>query len=304
MNESRIIKKYERYVQRFMDKLHLVYEDYLDKNRRKYAFILNRLNTFYFITNFISSKKIEVKGDDRILFTIYNKAALDLYSIYYCLMGGLEVEASIIFRSLYELYLNTELIFKEDSAKRISLYKNFVHIERWNHILERKKLIKDGFSQGIDLSVDEMNNYELMYKKYKDDYHPKYAYSWAYSFMKSYTKNRNPNLIDICEYLGKSYVEEYVIVYGTHSKLAHSSSILEDFYRDNNSKNHTIVNSPKFDDSLVSLSVLTISYCEQIIVNIIEYLKIQDYKELKIYLNSFSAYTAKLGSEYLNKNKS
>ncbi|KXK51650.1 MAG: hypothetical protein UZ05_CHB002001449 [Chlorobi bacterium OLB5] len=289
MEQSRfqsIIRKYDKifsdyYVRSKKDVLPI-----LSKQRQKYDFILKKINSFYFITNFLSQfsgMKTNVV-EENSLFTIYNKSALDLLSIFYCLYNGLEIQAGIILRSLYETYIYNDFIFKEHTKEKLRLFYEFQFVERWIHIVESVKFNSNYF-QDMNLSQTDIEAIKLKYDKYKDNYHPKYPYSWAFKYF-----NRNPSLLEICKYLGDEYVREYISVYGVSSKQIHLSAMIGDYFTANEDKIKISLNSPQYKDTIVSTGIVSLEYCSYVILDIIKYFRIKNYNEISTYIKHFFRY--------------
>lgn len=273
-----------------IEKYSKIFEDYfystkeqilprLQELRKPYDFILTKLYAFYFITNYISQYgglKTQI-SEEKGLFTIYNKSALDLLGIFNCLYSGLEIQAGIIYRSLYETYIYNEFIFKDNTKEKIKLFYNFQFVERWNHIQESMRYNKKYLAE---MGITE-KSYEVIfadYNKFKNDYNPKYPFHWAFKYF-----NKNPNLMEICKALGEEYVKEYISVYGTSSKQTHPSSILGDYFRGER-KSDLSINSPMYKDTIVSTAVMCMSYCSFIVLSHIKYFRIPDYKGISEYV--------------------
>ena len=294
------IKMFDKLIKEYYDHIKLDVFPELGKRRTKYDSILNKLDSFYYITNYISSRcKMETKIlYNNALFTIYNKAALDLYGIFYCLYSGLEIQAGIIHRSLYETRVYTDFIFKDNTDEKIRLFFNFQYIERWNHIQESLKF-NPNYLKDMGISEEDLIIFKEYYEKYKNDYHPKYPYHWAYKFFKDELKNKNPSLIDICKKLGEKYVREYISAYGTLSKQTHPSSMLGDYFTVKEQNYIVSLNSPMYKNSLVSTAVISISDCGSVILNVIKYLNVENYKEISEYINYYIDVTFEEGKNFL-----
>lgn len=254
-------------------------KDFVEVNELKYHEILENLRRFYLFTSYLSDKAMAIKSDEDIILTLYTNACLNLYSVYQNLKNGLISEAAIIFRSLFENYVNVSLIFEKDVSKRIDLYSNFYYVEVWRQMKRNERLLMRGLIDSIDLKPEFVQLIESKYKSVKDNYHPKNPNHWAWLIFKD-RLNRNPNLFDICKYLGKSYEVDYVKIYSTFSSISHSSPIKQNTLK----KDNVVTNSPIYNNSIISLGSLAISYCSKTITEIINHIKIKDYEEINEYL--------------------
>ena len=251
MEQKKVIEIYDKILDNYISKITPPLIQIWDSERKVYGYIFNKLKRFYFFTAYISDKHIAVQGNDRILLSLYTKCCLDLYSIFHCLYNGLEVQATVIFRSLFESFINVELILRENPRERIKLFAEFEHVQRWNHILSHRKLNEKGIEDELDLPKQDMVVYENNYNKVKDNYNLTKPHHWAWKIFKEELKNQNPSLKKICEYLGPEFEKDYVQAYGTDSMIAHGSPILGNYYTTKDT--NVTVNSPKFTYSVNSL---------------------------------------------------
>ena len=299
---SNIINKYDKILKDYHDGVLSEIFPILEKQRKKYNSILNKMNDFYFLTNYISEHGgLETKNDfEKAFLTIYNKAALDLLGIYHCLYQGLEIQAGIIYRSIYETYVYNDFIFKEDTEEKAKLFYNFQFIERWNHI---QKSMKNNPKYIEKMKIDK-KRLEL-YKKYYDrfiyDYNPKRPYHWAYKIFKEKLNGRNPNLLDICKYLGEYYVREYNSVYGISSTQTHPSSILGDYFTVAGENVNLSINAPRYKDGIINLGLMSMLYCGRTILKIIKYFKIENLDEITIYIKHFIGIALDERTKYKSK---
>ncbi|MBE2256779.1 MAG: hypothetical protein IAE65_11325, partial [Ignavibacteria bacterium] len=274
MNEETININSE--ILNFISKNEAPFYEFVSSERNKYNYSLINLNYYYFITNYISSQRIEALDDDKILFTIYNKAALDLLGIYNCLNNGLEIQAHNILRSLFENYLNCRIIFEinieEEIKKRLKLYREYKYFKRWKHIENCRENNLE-----VLLSDEKVKQAESEYEKVKENYNFN-AKNPHWSF-KIY--NKSLNNFEFSEKF--KMIEEYRRIYPSLSISSHNSPLLEDYYAENN----VVSNSPKFTTSTISISVLTIDYCKQIIELILDYLKPVNYKDIILHSKNF-----------------
>ncbi len=300
----KIIHKYDKIFKAFYE--HATYDVFpiLDEKRQVYDFILTKLNSFYFITNYISSKcgmKTRVQSEDAF-FTIYNKAALDLFGIFHCLCNGLQIQAGIIYRSLYESYINCVFILEKDTDERIKLFYNFQFVERWNHIHNSLKC-NPKYVEEMNIPNKKLNQYMEEYELLKNDYNKKYPYHWAYKIFKDDLNGKNPTLFTLCKSLGEDYAKEYNSVYGISSKQAHPSSVVGNHFIFKEQDFNVNVNSPIYNDGIVSTGVMSLYYCGHIILGIIKYFKVDNLDEISVYIKSFIDIAFDESREYLAKSK-
>jgi len=284
----KIIHKYDKIIKDYYDHALKDVFPILDKKRKVYDFILTKLNSFYFITNYISSKcgmKTKNQSEDAF-FTIYNKTALDLLGIFHCLYNGLEIQAGIIYRSLYESYINCIFILKEDTEERIKLFYNYQFIGRWEHIQNSLKNYPT-YIEEMKIPDEKLKQYKEEYELLINDYNKKYPYHWAYKIFKDDLKGKNPSLFTLCKSLGEEYIKEYNSVYGISSNKTHPSSIVGNHFIFKEQDYNVNINSPMYNDGIVSTGIMSLYYCGHIILGIIEYFKIKNLDEISIYIRYF-----------------
>ncbi len=300
MNTNQKIIKYDTEVDKYIKKLGSskgTLEETKKHGYEKYSFVLDKLEKFYHITNYISSKGYELDDNEKILFTLFSKASLDVWGIYYCLSNGLEVQASILLRSLFEVLVTVKVILKENTLERLRLYTNYSHIERWNHIKLHKEMSGKGYSNKISFEQSEIDNIIDNFNKYKTDYHPQKPIHWAYKEFR-----KNPTMKDLCEYLGDEFVNNYIFIFGTGSKFVHVSPILEGHFTHYQNEKRLIVNSFKFTDSTINVSCLAMNICCEVITEILNFLKVQDYEDTNLYIRFFTDQIVHIGHNYLEQN--
>lgn len=277
-------------VNNYIDRIEKKFENHMRIERFRYRFFLKNLEYFYYMTTYISDQKSEAKGENSILFSVYNKAALDLYGIFNCLNSGLEIQASILLRSLFENFIDVLIIFEDESQipSRINLFSNFSHIKRWKHIDEIFEANKKYSSISQVLEEKEISSYHNLYEKFKMNYQfDKLNPHWAGKvFETKFGKNKNVNLYNICEYFGEHCLEEYLRVYTSLSISVHNSPALREHFQ----KDGSIYNAPQFSSSIIDISVIAIDYCQNIIYPILEFLKPLNHKEYLKSLVDFKIY--------------
>lgn len=297
-----IIQKYDRIIKDYYD--HAINDVFpiLNNKRKVYDFILNKLNSFYFITTFISSKcgmKTKNQSEDAF-FTIYNKAALDLLGIFHCLYNGLEIQAGIIYRSLYESYINCIFILKEETEERIKLFYNYQFIGRWEHIQNSLKN-NPKYIEEMEIPAEKLKQFKEEYELLINDYNIKYPYHWAYKIFKDDLNGKNPSLFTLCKSLGEEYVKEYNSVYSISSNQTHPSSIVGNHFIFKEQDSNININSPMYNDGIVSTGILSLYYCGNIILEIIKYFKIDNLDEILTYIKSFLDFAFDESRDFFNK---
>lgn len=266
-----------------------VLSNFQKDNQKKYEKYLDGLKNFYFITNFISSTGFKAEGEKVVLQNLFTKACLDLFGINYCLQHGLEVQAQVIGRALYETKVTLELLLREDTKERLKLFHDFQYIQRWKQIEFHKEFIseKDFNSLGLEKEYIELINNK--YDEVKDNYHPKNPINWAWKIFKDELNNRNPSMLEICKYLGRKYLKEYVMTYPTASITSHPNQILVDYFAKVVDEKNVIFNSPKYTNLTKTIACISLSDCAVITISILNYFKIPDYEIIIEYIKSFVA---------------
>lgn len=281
-------------IKKFIKRVKQPFLKYQNTERSKYDYSLKKLNYFYFVSNYISCQGLKSIGDDKILFTIYNKAVLDLLGIYHCLYNGLEIQAQNLLRSIFENYLNCRIIFEIDNEteikRRIKLFREFKYFKRWKHI-------EDSMENKLEntLSDNKINDTKTDYERIKLNYdYKRRECHWSYSIY----ENNSLNNYELCAKF--DLVEEYCRLYTTLSISTHNSPFLEDYYE----KEGKTINAPKFTESSVSLSVMTIYYCVEILVIILNFLKPKNYQIYNKFLLKFKKDFIDESTILLNRNVS
>ena len=285
MDKSNVIANYSKILDSYISKYSEPFKQILDSQRSKHTFILSRLYRFYYFSTYISDLKIAAKGHDRILLTVFAKCSLDLLGIFSCLNNGLEIQATVIFRSLFESYINVELMLRENADERIQLFAEYEHVQRWNHIQSHKKLYEKGYEDKFDMPEEDLEVYKQNYDQVISKYNVKRPYHWAWKIFEQTLNGQNPSLRSICEYLGPEFEKDYVQAYGTDSMIAHGSPILKDYFTTR--ETNRTVNTPKFTESVNYLGALTIVYCSAVIKSILKYLKVNQYADLKVFMDYY-----------------
>jgi len=237
---------------------------------------------------------------EKAFLTIYNKAALDFLGIYHCLYQGLEIQAQIIYRSLYETYIYNEFIFKEDTEERVKLFYNFQFIVRWNHIQISMKNNPE-YIERMKINEKRLELYKEYYDRFIYDYNQKRPYHWAYKIFKEKLNGRNPSLLDICKYLGEHFVMEYNSVYGISSTNIHPSSILGDYFTVPGENVNLSINAPRYNDEIINLGLMSMLYCSYTILKIIKYFEIENLDEISLYIKHYTSIALNERIIYQNK---
>lgn len=287
---SNMEKDFEKYFKR----IEASFEEKLNKDRAVFLPILNQLKKFYILTSFISDYfgkvDYQAKNQGRAIFTLYNKSALDTFAVYSCLMNGLEIQTTIIIRSLFENYINTLLVLEKESEvfERCKLYDDFQHVLRWTHIKKSEENVNQNISKSSVFSSTDIENAKDCFEKIYMNYCPDKPKHWAWKIFKDnvpHPNKFNPSLYYICNHLNK--LEDYHRLYSTFSLSTHSASIIGNHFTTEDEEFSISVNSPKFSISTVSYSFITMDYCIEIIKEILKFTKIKRYEELIKYLGKF-----------------
>lgn len=270
------------------------FESKVSKDREILLPVLNKLYEYYFLTSYISDyinkSGFVAENQERSFFTLINKAALDTLGIYSCLWNGLEVQATIIIRSLFENYINALLIFEKDDEvrDRYILYDDFQYISRWKHILQNEDLLEKGKIDSLNYSQKDRETALKDYTKVSMNYSPNGQRHWAWKIFKDKAKNPetfNPSLYNICNYLNP--LGDYLRVYSPFSLSTHSQSIIGNRFTVRRDNKSVSLNSPHFTLSTAYYPVYAVNYCNPIILNVLEYVKIENYLQIEDLLKKF-----------------
>src|SRR5438552_6226706 len=178
MNITEIINKYDKIGKEYHDSMMKSnFPDYKD-DLKKYSPILRKVSSFYSFMNYISSLKITTNNQyNTVLLGIMSKSSLDLYGIYTCLLNGLESQAAVIFRVLFEMSINIDLMFQKDVDERIKLFYNFGNIQRYTHYQKQMEL-DSNYSTSMKMKPEYIEFLKQHYEQYINDYNTKRPYSW------------------------------------------------------------------------------------------------------------------------------
>ncbi len=284
--------KYFEVMQNYIAKIEGTLNNQIINGGGQYRAILKKVYNFYifssYLTNYFKNKKLYAIDEQNSLNILNCKASLNLFGIYNCLKSGLEQEASIIFRSLYESYITMYFILQKDVGLRMKLYYNFSKVERRNNIVNNENLLKRGLIKSLVISNEEKEFHLKEYEKVKEDYHPKYPYEWTWKIFKVKEKSKNPSLYDLCKELGEKYEVEYTKTFSVHSISVHGGAILEDAFRVENSDKDVIANIPKYTSGILNLGAMSINYYGKIIEKHLDFFKVDDYKSIKDFVELYA----------------
>lgn len=285
--DTQIFNKIEININQYIDKFSKPLKVKLDKERGKYNYALELLYKFYLINNYLFDNIFEpIEGDNDLLLSLCSKSSLNIFGIYNCLNNGLFIESTILIRSLFETYVNVELISREDSYNRLKLFSNFHYIEVYNHLKENERLLEKGIINKLPVNKDFRKKIIEKFNQVKNDYNPSRPYHWAWKIFKDDLKNnQNPSLKFICSKLGSDFEFDYLKLYSTFSKPVHSSPTIQNVIK----KGDVISNAPQFNDLLFGDVYITIDYNIKIIKRTLEYYKPKDYNDFIIYLENYDS---------------
>lgn len=284
--------KYFDEMQKYIERVDTPFKVKIKKESQNYRDILDKIYNFYifscYLADYFKKKDLYAIGAQNSLNILNCKSSLNLFGIYNCLKTGLEQEASIILRSLYESYVTIFFILQKDAGLRMKLYYNFSKVERRNNIIANEEFLKRGLIDSLSISDSDKEFYIKDYEKVKDDYHPKYPYEWAWKIFMKDEKSRNPSLNNLCKELGEDYEVEYTEMFSVHSLSVHGGSILEDAFSVENTGMNIIATTPKFTQSTLSIGALSISYYSKILLRHLDYFKVDDYESIKEYIELYA----------------
>jgi hypothetical protein len=260
----------------------------MDKKRVPYQGLLDRILSFYFVTSFVSEKKI-VSIDERLkpLMLLYSKSSMSLLGIYSCLVNGLAPEAAIILRSLFENLITIEIITKEDVFNRLKLYSDYVYVAQWRHLEAKRKLAKerkwpqDKFNSEFEGELIDATkeNFSRVRANYTDSKGK--LKKWNWKIYKSELGNREVSIKFICHKLGRS--EDYVSLYSTISELMHSSPLIEHVVTEGN----VIFLTPKFSRLIINIGMQALGYSSDVVKHIVNFLDIPSKNAISSHIDSY-----------------
>ncbi len=287
---EKIIEKYDKEIKDEFEKLSKIFSKYLKDNRAKYRNIFERMYSFYIITQYIS-QNINYGFDnlEKEILGIVTKIKLNFWAIYACLRNGAMAEAGIIQRSMLESVVTLEIILKENTRERLKLFANFKHIKRWKHILNHKDLDERFAEKYLEKGPSKkyVQFCEKKFNEFKNDYNPKRPeHSWYWKEFKD--KSNNPSIKFLFDDLGPEYSREYFSIYSTHSNMIHGGSLNTDYYSKMiNDDESILVNSPKFDNSIISIGVTSMELCSRSLISYLRYFKFENMEGLDRYIEYF-----------------
>lgn len=294
LNDKEILKRYDRALQDYANKIISGFQNCLGNQRRSSQPFLNGLFHFYLFCSYLVDSNL-FPNDEKYtsLKILYAKSPLALFGIYNCLQNGLVTEGAILLRSLFETYFNVKLILKNDIEERLKLFDEFRFVEQWNNLQANKKLLKnsklskDTFDKTFTPSL--VKEIEEKYSLVKSNYHPNLSHHWAWKIFKNETKDqRNPSIAFIADKLDLG--SDYVKVYGTLSIPVHNSASLLNMV----STRNVISLVPNFSPLIYHVGCLAIGYITSIIEDVVRYLGFGEPDEGSTYVSAYTLAVHKL----------
>jgi hypothetical protein len=286
LSDDEIFQKYNNAMSEYASKVFPAFPRYLDSQRQPYLLFLKMVHDFYLFCSYLVEHDLIPENKACVpLRTLFAKASLALYGIYLTLNNGLDTEASVLLRSLFESYLNMKLILSSDIDERMKLYDDFRFVERWNNLQANRNLLATGKLSQKDFestySVERIDEVERDYNIVKINYHPKQPYHWAWKIFRHEIK-RNPSIKFISGKLGLSF--DYVKLYSTLSISVHASPCLINDVGVGSS----ISLAPNFTNSIYNSGVLAVDYMASIIEELATYFKYAEPDEISKYVSAYS----------------
>jgi len=225
----------------------------------KYKKFVDSLREFYILALFLGEKKFQSPQfkESRIK-QLYAKSALDAYSVYLCLMNGLNIQTASIIRSQFETFVAISTIFSGNVQFNTKLYDNYQYVEKWLDMRSKQKLVANNNLAQKEyakyFSAESQKIISDQYSNYKEYYHPRKPYHWAWFIYKDELNGRNPNLRNMAE--GCGLKDDYDRLYGLLSISVHSSPLLAKWMASD--KGVTIL--PKFSELTKGYALLSLNY--------------------------------------------
>jgi len=264
----------------------------MKEKRVPYHAFLDRILNFYFVTSFVSEKKI-VSVDKRLrpLMFLYSKSSLSLFGIYSCLRNGLVSEAAPILRSLFESLINLEIILRVNPYQspfyRMKLYYDYGHVIRWRSLQANRNLVKEGkLTQDkfdSQFKPELISKTEEYFNRVRSNYLDRKGKikNWNWKIFESELGNKNPSIVFICSKLGRGV--DYLTVYSTVSSLMHSSAIIEHMV----SKGNVISLTPKFSRLIIDIGMVALHYSSEVVRHVINFLDLRSKRALDSFIESY-----------------
>lgn len=297
MEERDIINKYDLLLENFISSLKQSPENLIARRRAEYEDLLKKLWRFYLFSNYISSDVLKpVQTQRESILILYTKASLNFLGIYSCLSNGLELDATTLLRSLFETYINVELIMERDTDHRLTLYREFIHVERYNNLKSNEELLQKGIIEKLPVDNTLKMKIENDYMNVKNNYHPKFPHSWYWNIFSTNNKSKNPSLKAICEHLGTEFELDYLKCYNPYSISAHSSASIMNLLKTGN----RVINAPSFSESIKNIAFISLDFLSKVMKKTLTFYRVENDYEYIIYIDDF---LEKINQEFPTKLK-
>ncbi|MFH1850775.1 MAG: DUF5677 domain-containing protein [Candidatus Neomarinimicrobiota bacterium] len=271
-----LVEKFEAYEKETVT----IFEGYLKERRSCYDRLFSNMYKLYILFNFLVDDQhvLDLEKAKTPIAILYAKTALSHFGIYHCLFNGLIIEASILLRSLFEIYVDVKVILEKDVEDRIPLWYDFKYITRKKQLdknlelLESQKISLEQFESTYPLHRVKKANEE--YENVKANYNNGKSNHWAWSIYSNIARAQNKPITTkfICEQLGIS--SQYVKVFSALSISTHSDSLIENLLVDRG-KNTC---APIFNSNTISIGALAVLYAGSIIEDVVKYLQYEYFK--------------------------
>ena len=291
--DEQIFKEYDNKLYCYIK---LIYPDLtrlISKERAPYVKQIDALSDLYYFMDYLLNNDEEFfKGENtKGLMLFYTKAAADIISIRQCLLVGQLSSAASLERNLLETYIYLLLILEKDTENRLVLFDEYQKVQIWLHYKDKKEYLaqlKEGNDQALydyektsfleDYPIEVIEKIEDEYSAVKFNYHPKNPLHWAWMLFKDDNPSKNPTLKSICKYLKK--YPDYLRIYSTNSLVVHNQPLMVNFQL----RNNKLYFGPIYNEMIANITGISMSYCKEIIINILKYLKFNKVNEIEIYL--------------------
>lgn len=265
MELDKILNDFDRNLKEYIKSIFPNFNKNMFEKSSPYKIMQEFLFRLYLLSSYVIDRNLIPKDKiPKVIQKLYVKASLSILGIYSCLYNGLPSEASIIQRSLFDLFLTVKIILEDNTEERMNLYENYQYIQQWRNIQDNKGILsqkefEDQFNQQI------IQDTEKKYNEVKANYHPKSPYHWAWKIYRIESKDKNPSIRFLCKKFG--YLKDYVKIYSTCCLVVHGSPLIENIMTTPDGRLSIV---PIFDESHVSLSVLSMELFSIIIKEIMK----------------------------------
>jgi hypothetical protein len=203
---------------------------------------------------------------------LYAKMVEGVGAILLLLRNGLSGPAAQIFRSTLETSVHLQVILRDEGQvpERSRLFEEFLVIQR-----------HETYS-GPSVTDEQRAKNEEEFQHVKANYHPTHRFSWAWKVCPSKKLRKgvtdNPNLKDLCEFIG--HPDYYEQLYGPLSDTTHPVPGYENWLRGQD-KNMYV--GPKTSEHVAVLAWLTVIYSMDTLLRMLDFLKPADADALRVF---------------------